>query len=117
MAEDPEVKEEKFDLDATGQALAYISLNQARVQAIEHARDNVEFYGSRYRGVTLAWEVISEEEEEDYYDIRLSFRPAGRFRGEVGVEQFLIDKTGEIRVRQLLDEPVQRRSQSSRRPR
>lgn len=51
------------------------------------------------------WEVINQEEGEEYFDIRLSFRPAGRFTGEAGVEQFIIDKTGNIEVRQVLDEP------------
>ena len=38
MAEEEEKKEEeKFELDSAGQALAYISLDQARVLAMEHA--------------------------------------------------------------------------------
>ena len=41
MAEEEDKKEEEiFELDAAGQALAYISLDQARVLAMEHARDN-----------------------------------------------------------------------------
>ena len=41
MAEDPGKKEEeKFDVTSEGEAVAYISLDQARVLAIEHARDN-----------------------------------------------------------------------------
>ena len=98
-------KEEKFDFDLAGEALGYISLEQARVLAIQHARDNTEFYGRKYAKVRLVWEVISQEEGEDYYDIRLSYRPAGRFRGEPGVEQLTIDKTGKIELRQILDEP------------
>ena len=86
--------------------MGYISLEQARVLAIRHARDNTDFYGPRYAGINLVWEVISEEDGEDYYDIRLSFRPAGRFRGEPGVEQFVIDKLGNIEYRQILDEPT-----------
>ena len=50
MAEEDDKKEEgKFELDSAGQALAYISLDQARVLAMEHARDNTGFYGRRYR--------------------------------------------------------------------
>ena len=52
--------------------------------------------------------MSTEEEGEDYYDIRLTFRPARRFRGQPGVEQFIIDKVGTVRVRQVLDEPVER---------
>ena len=103
--EDDKKEEEKFELDSAGQALAYISLDQARVLAMEHARDNTGFYGRRYRRRELAWEVVSQEESEDYYDIRLSYRPARGFQGEPGEELFTIDKTGPIRIRQILSEP------------
>ena len=107
MAENPENKEAKPDLfSPAAEALGYISLEQARVLAIRHARDNTDFYGPRYSGINLVWEVISQEDGEDYYDIRLSFRPAGRFRGEPGVEQFVIDKLGNVEIRQMLDEPT-----------
>ena len=106
MVDEQEKKDDKFDFDAAGEVVSYVSLDQARVLAIQHTRDNPEFYGPGYSRVTMVSEVISQEETEDYYDIRLSFRPAGRFRGEPGVEQFTIDKTGNIEVRQVLDEPV-----------
>ena len=109
MAEAEGKKEEKFDFITEGEAVGYISLEQARVQAIRHARDNTEFYGPTYSGTSLVWEVISQDEGEDYYDIKLSFRPAGRFRGEPGVEQFIIDKMGNIDIRQVLDLPMPRR--------
>ena len=48
-----------------------------------------------------------QEEGEDYYDIRLSFRPEGSYSGQPGVEQFIMDKTGGVRVRQVLEEPAQ----------
>jgi len=104
MAETENRKDDPFD--SSGQSISYISLDEARVLAIEHARDNIEIYGTRYSGVSLVWEVVGQEEKEDHYDIRLSFRPAGRFRGEPGLEMFIIDKTGNIRVRQMLDEPT-----------
>jgi hypothetical protein len=37
MTEDAGEKEEKIDFTAEGEALGYISLEQVRVQAIEHA--------------------------------------------------------------------------------
>ena len=77
--EDEGKKEEKLEFTTEGEALGYISLEQARVLAIRHARENTDFYGPRYSGTPLVSEVISQEEWEDYYDIRLSFRPAGRF--------------------------------------
>ena len=97
MAQNGGDKEDKFDaFTSEGESLGYISLEQARVLAMQHARDNRDFYGPAYSRTNLVWEVTSEEEGEDYYDIRLSFRPAGRFRGEPGVEQFIIGKTGNI---------------------
>ena len=106
MAEDQGNKEDKFDqFTAAGESLGYVTLEQARILAIQHARDNTDFYGRTYGGVNLVWEVTSQEEGEDFYDIRLSFRPAGRFRGEPGVEQLIIDKTGNVQLRQILDEP------------
>lgn len=98
--------EEKFEFTRAGEALGYIGLDQARVRAIEHARDHPDFYGTQYQGVRFVWEMLSAQETEDYYEVRLSFRPAGRYRGEPGVEQLIFDKTGELRVRQLLDEPA-----------
>ena len=118
MAEDQGSKEDKFDpFTREGETLGYISLEQARVLAMRHAQDNTDFYGSAYSRINLVWEVISQDEGEDYYDIRLSFRPAGRFRGDPGVEQFIIDKTGSIEIRQILDEPTRMGWVSGRRPR
>ena len=98
--------EEKFDFTLDGEARGYIGLDQARIQAIEHARDNTDFYGPKYKGVNFVFEFKSAEETEDYYEINLSFRAAGRWRGETGLEQFIFDKTGDLRIRQLFDEPM-----------
>lgn len=107
MAEEEDKQEqEKFDFDPRGESPGYISLDQARVMAIQHARDNTEFYGPRYRGMNFVWEVQSQEETEDFYEIRLSFRPSGRYRGSPGIEQFTINKVnGAVEIRQILDEP------------
>ena len=104
MAEDPEKKdEEKFELDSAGESLGYISLDQARVLALQHARDNREFYG-RYADREFVWEELSAEESEDYYRIRLAYRPAGNFRSP-GIELITIDKTGPIEFRQIISQP------------
>ena len=99
-------EEEKFEFTPEGEVLGYISLDQARVLAIEHARENVDFYGRRYARQELVWEVASQEEQEDHYDIKLSFRPAGHYEGTPGIDQLILEKTGVVRVRQLLDEPT-----------
>lgn len=107
MAEEEGKKEDEFRLTPEGEAEEWITLEQARVLAIEHARDNTGFYGRRYREINLVWEVDSQEEGEDYYDIRLSFRPAGSYIGQPGIDQFIMEKTGAIRVRQILGEPTE----------
>ncbi|MCH8107449.1 MAG: hypothetical protein IIB30_03720, partial [Chloroflexi bacterium] len=49
MAEAEEKKEEEeFEFDSAGESLGYISLDQARVLAGQHAQQNTEFYGRRY---------------------------------------------------------------------
>ncbi|MCH8352110.1 MAG: hypothetical protein IIB29_17845 [Chloroflexi bacterium] len=63
MPEDEDQKDEpKLEFDSAGQAIAYISLDQARVLALQHARDNREFYGRRYRRRELVWEELGAEE-------------------------------------------------------
>ena len=92
VGEEDEPQEDKFEFDSAGQVVEYISLDQARVVALRYARDNQDFYGGRYARCELAWEEISAEEGEDYYRVRLSFRPAQRFRGEAGAELLTIDR-------------------------
>ena len=43
MAEDPGKKDDEFDLSP--ELEGYISLDEARVLALQHARDNREVYG------------------------------------------------------------------------
>jgi hypothetical protein len=67
MAEGQDKKdEEKFEFTFEAEALGYISLEQARLQSIQHVRDNQAFYGSRYARLEPVWEVVGEEEGEDY---------------------------------------------------
>ena len=106
MAEDGDKKDdEKVELDSTGQILGYISLDQARVLALQHARENTDFYGEVYGQQELTWEELNSEESEDYYRVRLSYRPIRGFNGRSGVELFTIDKAGPIEFRQILQEP------------
>ncbi|MCI0779678.1 MAG: hypothetical protein J4N93_00160 [Chloroflexi bacterium] len=105
-AEDQEKKdEEKFEFTAEGEALGYISLDQARVLAMRTAREAPGVYGRRFRNVRMAFEVAAEEETEDHYVVTLSFRPQGTFAGTPGQEQFFIGKEGAVEHRQVLDVP------------
>ena len=111
MAEEEGKKEDQFDFTPEGERLGYISMDQARILAMRLARQDTRFCtparagtGFVWSWLKLAWEVISCEEGEDYYDLKLAFRPSGRFLGKHGVEQFIIDKLGRVGVRQVLDE-------------
>ena len=84
----------------------FISLDQARTIALDHARGDQEFYGRRYRKKVLAWQVLSQEEREDGYHVRFSYQPARKFRGEPGVEEFTIERTGPVQSRRIITEPV-----------
>ncbi|GEM_PF-3861942 len=96
--------EEEDKIDSEGEFQRHVSLDQARDLAIQHARQNTEFYGSVFAGGDFVLEVISQLETADHYEVSLSYRPAGRFRGESGIEKFTIGKTGEIELRQILYE-------------
>ena len=113
MPEDPEKEEEKFDFNAEGEGLGYISLAQARMLAMQTARETPGEYGRRFRNVGMAFEVAESNEDEDYYNITLSFRPQGKFAGTPGQEQFFIGKEGAIAHRQVLSLPFEIRSPRS----
>ena len=105
MAQDDSDKKDKFDFTAEGEAKGYISLAQARLLAMQTARETPGNYGRRFRGVTMAFEVVESGEDEDYYNITLSFRAEGAFTEAAGREQFFIDKEGAVAHRQVVDVP------------
>ena len=75
MAEVPDKKDEdKLEFTAEGEALGYISLDQARVLALRTARENTDFYGPTYSDQELVREELSSEEGEDYYRVHVSYR-------------------------------------------
>ena len=103
MAEDQSKKEEeKFEVNAEGENLGHISLEQARVLAMERAREAPGAYGSSNKDVLMAFEVVVTEQTEDHYIVTLSFRPLGEFKGLRGQEQFFIEKEGNVAHRQVL---------------
>ena len=107
MAEDQGKKEEeKFEFDSAGEALGYISLDQARILAMRTAREAPGAYGRRFRNVPMAFEVVEDNETEDHYMVTLSFRPQGQFTGTPGQEQFFIEKEGTVAHRQVLGLPL-----------
>ena len=105
MSDEDRKDGEEPELAPEGGTSAFISLDQARDLALQHARDNRAFYGGSFAELDLVWEVIGQDESDDNYEIRLTFRPAGEFRGRLGLERFTFDKTGELRLRSLVRRP------------
>lgn len=70
MSEDPGKKGDEFDLSP--ELEGYISLDEARVLALQHARDNREVYGP-YAEVELVFEVVDAGATEDFYEVTLSY--------------------------------------------
>ena len=56
MAEEQGKEEEKFDFTSEGEAVGYISLDQARLLAMQTARETPGEYGSEYQGVSMAFQ-------------------------------------------------------------
>ena len=106
MAEDQGKEEEKFDFTGEGEAVSYISLEQARLLAMQTARESPGDYGNQYRNVPMAFAVVQSDEGEDYYEVTLSLRPQGDFSGRPGQEQFFIEKEGTVAHRQVLSLPA-----------
>ena len=65
-------EEEKFEFTPEGEALDYISLDQARILAMRTAREAPGDYGRRFRNVSMAFELVEANETEDYYEVTLS---------------------------------------------
>ena len=93
MVDEEGRKEDKFEFDSTGESSGYISMAQARVLAMTTARSEPGEYGSEYDGVSMFFEAAGDEEDEDYYHVRVSFRPTQNFTGTAGVEEFVIEKS------------------------
>jgi hypothetical protein len=104
-AEEVEQEEEKLCIAPEGEARGCITLDQARVLALQYARATPGFYGQRYARHDFVWEVVSQEERKYYHEIMLSFQPAGRSRRRPGLERFIVEKGGAIEVRLVLVEP------------
>ncbi|MBP63037.1 MAG: hypothetical protein CMJ62_16070 [Planctomycetaceae bacterium] len=85
--------------------MGYISLAQARLLAMQTARETPGNYGRRFVDTPMALTVDESGEDEDYYTVILSFKPEAGFTGTPGREQFFVSKEGEVALRQVLGPP------------
>ena len=106
MAEEERKEDfDKIEFTPEGETLGYISLEQARLLAMQTARDDPGNYGRRFSGSRMVFDVAEQEDGEDYYVITMNFRPEGDFAGTTGQEQFFIEKEGAVAHRQVLSLP------------
>ena len=77
MAEDQGKEEEKFDFTGEGEAVDYISLAQAGVLAMQTARETPGEYGRQYQDISMAFEVSTGQDTEDYEDFYTISCPSG----------------------------------------
>ena len=105
MAEDEASKQGTLDFDRAGEARPHVSLERAKLLAMQTARDNRADYGRGFAKVRMNFQAVEHDEGEDYFFVTLSFRPEGDFRGTPGQERFVIEKEGAIAGRQVLSLP------------
>ena len=103
--DDQNDKRDQFD--PTGEAIGYISLDQAILQARRLAQRDEERYRRRMGWEEIVWSEIDSEQREDTYRVVLQFRrPArGLTEEQTGEEEFAFDLMGELQFRQVLAWP------------
>jgi hypothetical protein len=96
--------DKKEEFDSTGEAIGYISLDQAILQARRLARQDEDRYRNRLSWDEIAWVESSAEQREDSYRVVLQFkRPSpGPQEGKTGEEEFIFGLTGVLEERQVL---------------
>ncbi len=96
--------DKKEEFDSTGEAIGYISLDQAILQARRLARQDENRYQNRLGWDEIAWVESSAEQREDSYRVVLQFkRPSpGPQEGKMGEEEFIFGLTGVLEERQVL---------------
>ncbi|MEE3006013.1 MAG: hypothetical protein VX638_11270 [Chloroflexota bacterium] len=91
-----EAREGTVDFDGAGETRRHLSLEQAKILALETARNDPANYGRRFAALQMVFQVIKQEEEDDGYFVTLSFQPEGDFPGKPGLERFFIEKQGTV---------------------
>lgn len=105
VSENEASQEGKSDFYGEGGARQYLSLEQAKLLAMETARDAPANYGQSFTALQMVFQTIEQEERDDYYIVTLSFRPEGDFFGTPGRERFYIAKEGTVTDRRVIAFP------------
>lgn len=83
-----------------------ISLETARIRVVQFAQQNLDLYSPELQAMRLVWEVTEATEGDEFYFIKVSYKPFEDFTGTAGLEEFVMKKNGEIEFRQVLRPPV-----------
>lgn len=100
--------EPKIEFDSAGQAIAYMSFDQAVLRARLLARQHDDKYRERLGWDEIVWAELAAEPREDSYRVVLQFRrPTRQLQEEqTGQEEFIFDPLGNLLDRQVLAWPV-----------
>ena len=82
-----------------------VSLGEAEIIALTAARNDQSLYQRRLGEREIVWDIHSSTEADGYYRIVLDFRPAAAPRNDLGEEEFYIDNSGDVLVRQVRSWP------------
>ncbi|MCH7800725.1 MAG: hypothetical protein IIC24_04180 [Chloroflexi bacterium] len=97
-------KRDSFDIDDTGEEIAYITLPQAVIKARQVVRQEDAYYRERLGWQEIVWTEKQYEKRDDYYWVVLKFSQPTRGIAEVqtGEEEFVFDEVGNLVDRQVL---------------
>lgn len=103
MAQNPPATPEEVESAASAEGS---SLSAAEQIAIAHAQDHKEAYGRKWRKKDLTWTVINAEPLDDGgVRVRLTYRPAGGFKGRSGEEYMTVAPNREVTGRTQVHSP------------
>ncbi len=84
----------------------HITLELARIRAVQFAQQNLELYSPELQAMRLVWEVTEATEGDEFFFIKVSYKPFENFTGTPGLEEFIVRKNGDIEFRQVLSPPI-----------
>ena len=92
------------EFDSAGQALGYISLDQAVLEPRKLARRDDQLYRNRLGWDEIVWTELDSQKREDSYGVVLQFRTPtyGLEQKQTGQEEFVFDLIGNLLDRQVL---------------
>ncbi len=82
-----------------------VSRAEAEMRALAAASADRAPYASRMATEGMVWDVVDSTQERGYHIVTLEFRAEGVVGGDAGQEEFYIDLSGDVRLRQVVNWP------------